>query len=591
MLDRTKDISVSAQAWLDEFERALGKPDPVALDRLFLADSFWRDVLALSWNLQTLAGRDAIAHALTAFALKATPTNFKIAPNRAAPRWVMRAGTNTVEAIFNFETAVGRGSGIVRLAPAPSDGDRLKAWTLLTALDELKGFEEQLGTSRPRGQAYSRDFRGPNWLDLLNASRDYTDRDPSVLVVGGGQAGLAIAARLKQLKVDTLIVDRETRIGDNWRKRYHALTLHNQVQVNHLPYMPFPPNWPTYIPKDKLANWFEAYVDAMELNFWTGTEFESGAYDGAKGHWTVTLRRADGSKRTMHPRHVVMATGVSGIANMPDIPGLTNFKGTLLHSSRYEDGENWTGKRAIVIGTGNSGHDIAQDLCSSGAEVTLVQRSPTLVTNIEPSAQLAYATYNEGTLEDNDLIAASMPTPLAKKTHVMLTEQSRELDKELLDGLRRVGFKLDFGEAGTGWQFKYLTRGGGYYFNVGCSNLIIEGAIKLRQFSDIESFTAEGARMKDGATIAADLIVLSTGYKPQEYLVRKLFGDGVADRVGPVWGFGDGFELRNMYARTKQPGLWFIAGSLAQCRINSKYLALQIKAIEEGILGREAGAT
>lgn len=588
MLDRTKDISISVQAWLDAFERTLGRPDPALLDDLFHADSFWRDVLALSWNLQTIAGRDEIAQELTTLAPKAAPTSFRIAPNRAPPRWVTRAGTINIEAIFNFETAIGRGSGIVRLVPDGRD-DRLKAWTLLTALDELKGYEEQLGTLRPRGQAYSRDFRGPNWLDLRNASRDYADGDPAVLVIGGGQAGLAIAARLKQLKVDTLIVDREMRIGDNWRKRYHALTLHNQVQVNHLPYMPFPPSWPVYIPKDKLANWFEAYVEAMELNFWTGTEFEGGAYDEAKGHWTVTLRRADGSTRTMHPRHVVMATGVSGIANIPDIPTLGNFRGTLVHSSRYEDGENWTGKRAIVIGTGNSGHDIAQDLHSSGAEVTLVQRSPTLVTNIEPSAQLAYATYNEGTLEDNDLIAASMPTPLARKTHVMLTEQSKQLDKELLDGLSRVGFKLDFGEAGTGWQFKYLTRGGGYYFNVGCSNLIVEGAIKLRQFSDIESFTTEGAQMKDGTTITADLIVLSTGYKPQEYLVRKLFGDAMADRVGPVWGFGDGFELRNMYARTKQPGLWFIAGSLAQCRINSKYLALQIKAIEEGILGREAG--
>lgn len=586
MLDKTQDISVAVQAWLDEFERTLGKPEPTALNRLFVAEGFWRDVLALSWNLQTVAGRDDIVQALAALAPKATPTSFRIAPNRAPPRGVMRAGTNSVEAIFDFETTFGRGGGIVRLVPDAADRDCLKAWTLLTALDELKGFEERLGTSRPRGQAYSRDFRGPNWLDLRNASRDYSDRDPTVLVVGGGQAGLAIAARLKQLQIDTLIVDRGTRVGDVWRKRYHALTLHNQVQVNHMPYMPFPPSWPTYIPKDKLANWFEAYVDAMELNFWTGIEFEGGTYEEAEGHWTVTLRRADGSKRTMHPRHVVMATGVSGIANMPDIATLENFKGTLLHSSRYEDGESWQGKRAVVIGTGNSGHDIAQDLYSSGAEVTLVQRSATLVTNIEPSAQLAYATYNEGTLEDNDLIATSIPTPLAKKTHVMLTAQSKELDKELLDGLRRIGFKLDFGEAGTGWQFKYLTRGGGYYFNVGCSNLIVEGAIKLKQFEDIEGFTADGARMTDGTTIAADLIVLSTGYKPQEYLVRKLFGDGIADRVGPVWGFGDGLELRNMYARTKQPGLWFIAGSLAQCRINSKYLALQIKAIEEGILER-----
>ena len=586
MLDRTKDISVAAQAWLDEFERLLAKGDPAAVKRLFLADSYWRDVLAFSWKLQTLAGRDAIASELAAFGAETSAANFKIAPNRAAPRRVTRAGTGTIEAIFHFETSTGRGSGIVRLIPDAADDGRLKAWTLLTALDELKGFEEELGASRPRGQAYSRDFRGPNWLDLRNAARAYQDRDPTVLVVGGGQAGLAIAARLKQLKIDTLIVDREARIGDNWRRRYHALTLHNQVQVNHMPYMPFPPNWPVYIPKDKLANWFEAYVDAMELNFWTGTEFEGGSYDEATGQWTVTLRRADGSRRTMHPRHVVMATGVSGIANMPDIPSLKHFKGTLVHSSRYEDGENWSGKRAIVIGTGNSGHDIAQDLHSSGADVTLVQRSPTLVTNIEPSAQLAYATYNEGTLEDNDLIATSMPTPLAKKTHVMLTEQSKELDKELLDGLRRVGFKLDFGEAGTGWQFKYLTRGGGYYFNVGCSNLIVEGAIKLKQFDDIDTFTADGARMKDGTLLPADLIVLSTGYKPQDYLVRKLFGDGVGDRVGPIWGFGDGLELRNMYTRTAQQGLWFIAGSLAQCRINSKYLALQIKAIETGLLPR-----
>jgi putative flavoprotein involved in K+ transport len=404
-----------------------------------------------------------------------------------------------------------------------------------------------------------------------------------VLVVGGGQAGLSIAARLTQLGIDTLIVDREARVGDNWRKRYHALTLHNQVQVNHLPYMPFPPSWPVYIPKDKLANWFESYVDAMELNYWTGTEFVSGSYDEAKSRWTIELRR-DGTLRTLHPRHIVMATGVSGIPNLPDIPTLENFNGELMHSSRYDDGENWKDKRALVIGTGNSGHDIAQDLHSSGAAVTLVQRSPTLITNIEPSAQLAYAAYNEGTLEDNDLIATSMPLKLARRSHQMITEQSKQLDQPLLEGLARIGFKLDYGEDNTGWQFKYLSRGGGYYFNVGCSDLVASGAIKLAQFSDIDSFVPDGVKLKSGQTMPADLIVLATGYRPQEELVRKLFGGAIAERVGPIWGFGDGQELRNMYTRTPQSGLYFIAGSLAQCRINSRYLALQIKAIEEGLL-------
>ncbi len=588
MLDRTDDISIAAEDWLAQFENAIAKPDESALKILFHPESYWRDVLALSWHLQTINGADAILRELKVHAIGAAPHDFRIDPDRAAPRRVARAGTVAIETIFKFETAQGRGSGILRLIPDPADGNRLKAWTLLTALDELKGFEEPLGSARPSGQSYSRDFRGPNWLDLRKASSQYADRDPAVLVVGGGQAGLAIAARLKQLRIDTLIVDRWPRIGDNWRKRYHALTLHNQVQVNHLPYMPFPPNWPVYIPKDKLANWFEAYVDAMELNYWTGTEFESGSYDEAQGRWSVALRLADGSKRTMHPRHVVMATGVSGIPNLPDIPSLKNFAGKILHSSQYDDGETWKGKKAIVIGTGNSGHDIAQDLHSSGADVTLVQRSSTLVTNIEPSAQLAYAAYNEGTLEDNDLIATSMPLVLAKRSHVMLTEQSRNLDKELLDGLTRVGFKLDYGDGGTGWQFKYLTRGGGYYFNVGCSDLVAGGAIRLIQFDDIDCFVADGARMKSGEHLAAELIVLATGYKPQEALVRKLFGDDIAARVGPIWGFGDGQELRNMYTRTPQPGLWFIAGSLAQCRINSKYLALQVKAIEEGLLPRVA---
>jgi putative flavoprotein involved in K+ transport len=590
MLDKTDDVSIAADNWLARFESGLAKADHGLLKTLFHPDSHWRDVLALSWDIQTVSGADAILSALKVHAGKTRPTGFAIDPDRTAPRTVTRAGTPSIEAIFRFETAQGRGTGMLRLIQDADDGNVLKAWTLLTTLDELKGFEEQLGMARPRGQSYSRDFRGPNWLDLRKSAAEYADRDPVVLVVGGGQAGLAIAARCKQLNLDTLIVDREARVGDNWRNRYHALTLHNQVQVNHLPYMPFPPNWPTYIPKDKLANWFEAYVDAMELNYWTSAEFAGGTYDEQQGRWSVLLRRPDGTTRTLHPKHVVLATGVSGMPNLPDIPTLKNFGGTVLHSSQYDDGENWKGKRAIVIGTGNSGHDIAQDLYSSGADVTLVQRSPTLITNIEPSAQLAYAAYNEGTLEDNDLIATSMPLPLAKKSHQSITDLSKQLDKDLLDGLRDKGFKLDYGEDGTGWQFKYLTRGGGYYFNVGCSDLVISGDIALRQFADIEEFVAEGARLRGGETLAADLIVLATGYKGQEHLMRKLFGDDVADRVGPIWNFGENQELRNMYVRTAQPGLWFIAGSLAQCRINSKYLALQIKAVEVGLLERERAA-
>ena len=583
VLTRPDTLATAAQDWLARFEQALTAPDDGVLAHLFVADGYWRDLLALTWRIQTTAGATAIARGLRTTANRAQPASFWLDPDRTAPRRVTRAGTEAIEAIFRFDTAEGRGSGVVRLV-RDADG-QLKAWTLLTALDEIKGHEERLGASRPSGAAYARDFRGPNWLDARTAAAAYTERDPAVLVVGAGQAGLSAAARLGQMQVDTLIVDRGARIGDNWRHRYHALVLHNRAHVNHLPYMPFPPTWPAYIPKDKLAGWFEAYADSMELNCWTGTEFTGGTYDEAKQRWSVALRRADGTTRELQPRHVVMATGASGIPNRPDIPSLTNFTGTVLHASQFRDGDAWRGKRAIVIGSGTSGHDIAQDLHASGAKVTLVQRSSTMVVNVEPSAQLPYALYDEGPpLEDCDLITTSIPLPLARKSHVMLTEQAKTLDQDLLDGLARVGFRLDFGDDGTGWQFKYLTRGGGYYFNVGCSELIINGEVRLVQFADISGFVTDGARMRDGETIAADLIVLATGYKGQDVLVRQLFGDDVAARLGPIWGFGEELELRNMFMRTAQPGLWFIAGSFAQCRIYSKYLGLQIKASELGML-------
>ena len=547
---------MSADQWLARFEAALG--DRAALQSLFVPDCHWRDLLAFTGDIRTASGVDAVVSDLLRHGRRAR--GFCLDPQRTPPREATRAGQKCIEAIFRFDAAEGPGAGVLRLVPGAK-----KAWTLLTALNELEGYEEQVGALRPKGQAYSRDFAGPNWLDQRKERAEYRGRDPQVLVVGGGHAGLSIAARLTQRNIDTLIVDRGERVGDNWRKRYHALTLHNQVHVNHLPYMPFPPNWPVYIPKDKLANWFESYAEAMELNYWTGTEFEGGSYDDAEGRWQITVSTREG-RRSLHPRHVVLATGVSGIPNVPHIAALEGFPGKVIHSAQYVDGEDWRGKRAVVIGTGNSGHDIAQDLYSAGAQVTLVQRSPTLVIQCDPSAQLVYSLYSEGPpLEDCDLITTSVPLALARRSHQLATEHARNLDRELLEALERRGFRLDFGEDATGWQFMYLTRGG-YYFNVGCSDLIVEGKIALAQYGELE-------RVLPGA----DLVVLATGWKGQEALVGKLFGGALASRVGPIWGFGADQELRNMFRRTAQPGLWFIAGSFAQCRIYSRYLALQIQ--------------
>ncbi|MBI3705092.1 MAG: NAD(P)/FAD-dependent oxidoreductase [Rhizobiales bacterium] len=581
--ERTRvSATQAAQSWLAPFAAALQAQDATAAADLFLPDGLWRDVLAFTWNIQTMAGRPAIEAALRATLARTAPRNFRIPEKRTAPRWVNRAGAECIEAIIEFETAFGPAHGVLRLVPDAKAPGRLRAWTLNTNLQELKGHEELFKRRAPPDS--TRDFGADNWLDRLSKTREFADRDPAVLVVGGGQAGLSIAARLQQLGVDTLIVDRHARIGDNWRKRYHSLTLHNEVYVNHLPYLPFPQNFPVYIPKDKLANWFEFYVEALELNFWTGTELTSGSYDAQRKQWSVTLRRADGSTRVMHPRHLIFATGVSSIPYTPELPGLAAFAGTKVHSGDFRSAEQWQGRKALVLGSGTSGHDVAQELHAHGVKVTIIQRSPTYVVSLK-EAQSVYAIYSEGIpFEDCDLLATSFPYPVLRRSYQLSTAKGLEVDKALHDALDRRGFRLWAGEDETGFQMMYLRRGGGYYFNVGCSDLIVSGAVGLLQFAHIETFVPEGARLRDGRVLPAELLVLATGYKNQQDTVRAFLGDEIADAIGPVWGFDDGGELRNMWRRTAQPGLWFTAGSLAQCRIYSRYLALQIKALEEGLL-------
>jgi len=566
--------------WLGQLEVALQSESCASLASLFVADGHWRDLLAFTWSITPKHGAEEIADAIIANQPTVRARGFAIADGRTPPRRVQRAGVDVVEGIFQFETDIGRGFGVVRLlATEPS-----RAFQLMTGLHELKGFEERIGKRRPTGEAYSRNFGGTNWKDQRIASERYEDRDPVVLVAGGGQAGLSIAATLGRLGVDTLIVDRHERIGDNWRKRYHSLALHNSTEVNHLPYMPFPPSWPIYLPKDMLADWFEAYAWAMEINFWTGTELVRGTYDESMSTWNAVVRHADGTERTLHPKHLIFASGLVGFPHIPDLPGLKDFNGTVVHTAEFTNGAEWRGKKALVIGTGTSGHDVAQDLHSNGCKATIVQRGPCTVVSIDPSAKLVYGLYSGIPVEDGDLLASTNTMPIIKKNLQLLTARMIELDRKMIDGLIARGFNWEPGEEGAGHQWKVRTRYGGYYLDAGCAQLIIDGDVGLLQFDQIERFVAGGALLEDGSVKPADLIVLATGFVTQEVLVAKILGDDVAKKVGRVWGFGPDGEMNNMWKRTPQESLWFVGGSFANCRTYSRYVALQIKAIEEGLL-------
>jgi putative flavoprotein involved in K+ transport len=584
MLETTPTLRV--QTWLDQFGADLARNDAAAATEKFATESYWRDFLTFTWNLATQEGRPAIRAMLDATLSRTKPSDWHVDGEATEANGV-------TEAWISFDTAVARGYGHLRLK-----GDR--AWTLLTTMRELKGFEEARGPTRPMGVAHGVFRDRTTWLEQRQheaATLGHAEQ-PYVVIIGGGQGGIALGARLRRHGVSTIIVEKHPRAGDSWRNRYKSLCLHDPVWYDHLPYLPFPDHWPVFSPKDKIADWLESYVKVMELNYWAGTEAKSAAFDEAAKEWRIEVVR-DGKSITLRPKHLVLATGMSGVPNTPRFPGQEKFKGTQVHSSQHRSGEAFAGKTAVVIGSNNSAHDIAADLWEHGADVTMVQRSSTHIAKSDTLMDLALgALYSEQavangiTTDKADLIFASVPYAILAGFQIPVYAEMARRDAALYDRLKAAGFMLDFGEDGSGLFLKYLRRGSGYYIDVGASELVADGRIKLKSGVSVKELTETGVTFSDGSTLPADLVVYATGYGSMNGWAAKLISQAVADKVGKCWGLGSNTtkdpgpwegELRNMWKPTQQEALWFHGGNLHQSRHYSQFLALQLKARMEGL--------
>ena len=581
------DIAPSQQAaaWLGSFGRALEAGDIEAVANLFVEDCYWRDLLTFTWNIKTMEGQPAIRDMLKTTLSTARPSQWRLAGEASVDGGL-------IEAWFSFETVVARGEGIVRL----KDG---RCRTLFTAMSELKGFEEQKGPARPLGIRHKADPDRETWAEArAREARDLGVREqPYCLVIGGGQGGIMLGARLRQLGVPAIIIEKNARPGDSWRNRYRSLVLHDPVWYDHLPYIPFPENWPVFTPKDKMGDWLEMYARVMELNYWVATKCVSASYDEAEQVWTVVVDRV-GQRITLKPKHIVFATGAYGPPRRIELPGAEAFKGEILHSSQYSSGEKFRDKRVAVIGAASSGHDVSVDLWESGAKVTMVQRSPTTVVKSDTLMEVGFEIFSEKALargistDKADMIVASTPFALVPKGQRALYDVIRKRDAEFYDRLRASGFAIDFGEDETGLLMKAYRTGSGFYIDVGACELIINGEIGVRSGAGIKWLTPSGILFDDGSELAVDAIVSCTGYQSMNETVATIVSREVADKVGPCWGLGSGVkgdpgpwqgELRNMWKPTAQEALWFHGGNLALSRFYSKYVAMQIKARMEGI--------
>ncbi|HEX7841839.1 MAG TPA: NAD(P)/FAD-dependent oxidoreductase [Kofleriaceae bacterium] len=573
--------------WLARFEAALAARDIDAAAALFAPESFWRDLVAFTWNLKTVEGPGGVADLLRATLAHTAPRGFHIDPAEPPSE-----ANGITEAWIRFETAAGRGHGHVRLM-----GDL--AWTLLTTIYELKGHEEPQRQHRPRGVVHGADPSRRTWAEERQREADELGitTQPYVVIVGGGQGGIALGARLRQLGVPAIIVERNARPGDSWRKRYKSLCLHDPVWYDHLPYIDFPANWPVFSPKDKIADWLEMYTKVMELNYWGSTTCKRARYDEAAGEWTVVVERG-GRDITLRPRQLVLATGMSGKPNLPRFDGMDVFRGDQHHSSAHPGPDAYRGKKAVVIGSNNSAHDICAALWETGADVTMVQRSSTHIVRSDSLMELALGDlYSERAVASGittakaDLIFASIPYRIMHQLQIPVYNAIRQQDAAFYARLEKAGFLLDYGDDDSGLFMKYLRRGSGYYIDVGASELVADGRIKLARGSVVR-LTERSVLLSSGVELPADLVVYATGYGSMNGWAADLISPEVADKVGKVWGLGSETtkdpgpwegEQRNMWKPTQQPGLWFHGGNLHQSRHYSLYLALQLKARHAGI--------
>jgi putative flavoprotein involved in K+ transport len=585
------DATESASRWLHDFDAALGSGDVDAAATMFAAESYWRDLVSFTWNITTLEGPAEIAEMLRAQLDHVRPSGFVLAG-------AANEADGVVDGWFDFETAVARGHGHIRLKGA-------ECWTLLTTMVELKGFEERRFDARPKGIEHGVVRGRQTWLERKQAAESALghDEQPYCVIVGGGQGGIALGARLRQLDVPTIIVEKNARPGDSWRRRYRSLCLHDPVWYDHLPYVKFPENWPVFSPKDKIADWLEAYTKVMELNYWSSSEVTSAEFDEGAGEWAIAVvsHREDGSHEqvVLRPKQLVLATGMSGVPNVPQIPGAETFAGEIHHSSAHKDSSAYEGRKCVVLGSNNSAHDICAALWEHGADVTMIQRSSTHVVRSDTLMELGLgdlyserAVNNGVTTELADLIFASIPYRLLATFQTPVYEEMARIDSDFYQRLEKAGFLLDWGDDGSGLFMKYLRRGSGYYIDVGASELVANGDIKLRSDVSIAEIRPNSVVLTDGSELEADLIVLATGYGSMNGWAAQLISQEVADKVGKVWGLGSDTtkdpgpwegELRNMWKPTRQEGLWFHGGNLHQSRHYSQFLALQLKARMEGV--------
>ncbi|EXM15812.1 FAD/NAD(P)-binding domain superfamily [Fusarium oxysporum f. sp. vasinfectum] len=539
-------------------------------------DALWRDILAFTGIFRTFNSSKTIAAAWNELQGRVHPSSFKY---NGGAQVIQVESTGWIEGSFQFDVGgshPGKAFGFILLVPIEGTW---KIWILSTMLESVDG----LGNPDTAPRLPRNGIHGPVSQDS-NGIPQGVSETTEVLIVGAGQNGICVAARLKGLGVKTVLIESEDEVGDNWSSRYDSVTLHTGKYYAHLPFETTfaGDEWPYFLRGVDLAKGYRDYVKRYQLDVRTSTTVEKAKWLQDSDSWLIETV-CKGKCTSIGAKHIVFAMGAGGQQpKMPHIPNREAFKGISIHSKEYESAKQWKGKKGVVIGTANTGHDVAVDMVEAGlASVHMVQRNPTPVIPWPWFGEAHNRLYHPKAITiESDRRELGLPLSFSRNVSMLMVKKLSAEQPEKFDALERAGFKVDRLPDALKIQYE---RQGGHYLDMGGSQMIIDGKIKVKS-EGISRFVPEGLGFQDGSILEADVIVWCTGFEnDMRTMISDIVGTEIVERIEHHWYLDKEGEIRGAFKPVGHPGMWYTGGGVCIARFYSRFLALQIKADLAGV--------
>ncbi|XXG94166.1 hypothetical protein Hte_000418 [Hypoxylon texense] len=618
-----EEASKQARVVLSSFNEALHTNDAKKLESCFFAgQAFWRDMLALTSHLRTFTTPGVISAAfLETKSLRGGVRDLTLEGD--AMFITVTPTLQFIDSRVAFKTGspgATCGGRLVLLPTKVKDKPdqefiKWKIWILSTWIENLDIQVEDETLLRSHGRK----------LD------DVETIETDVLIIGGGNSGVAVAARLKTLGVESVIIDRNAKVGDNWALRYDCMTFHLPTSSTELPYVRYKKNLqtPHLLTRNELAEHLNQYAAGFNLNIINAATIQSTIYDQVEKRWVVKFQTPTGD-RTVISRHLVQATGIgSQKPYLPSIPGSPQYRGISLHSAYYKNAKSLVdqgAKSVLVIGSANTGFDIMEDCYAAGLKTTMVARSPTYLVPMDYLFDAhALGAYDHFPTDVADKMLLTMPESVGTQLLHGILSQMAFKEPDRYKRLSEAGFPvIDSRDPDAHLQHYLLERAGGHYVDTDRGvHLIAEGKVGVKGGSAPVAYTEAGLRFSDGTALDADAVVWCTGFADRDartMTAEILSGGGgsgsvsvvagrttdddsskgddgttetenalgpreIAARLDATWALDREGEVRGLWKRSlRMENYWVMGGHTQFQRWYSRIIAQQIKLELEGML-------